>query len=143
MDPLSSSNDFLCKLFMVLALGLLLAAPVPGSHEEAVVQKQLSAQPNRAELFFRSARSMSDPSAGFEDADFWSIQALSLMTVYMLILSKRNTAYAYLGWLFLSAPCLSRAMEAHYCMVRDGGPLGLCHGLTQRGDHARRNFHRR
>jgi hypothetical protein len=84
-------------LYLVLALGLLLAAPVPGSREEAVVQKQLLAQPDRGELFFRSARSMCDPGAGFEDADFWSIQALSLMTIYMLILSKRNTAYAYLG----------------------------------------------
>ena len=96
-DPPSASNYFLCNLYLVLALGLLLAAPVPGSHDEDVVQKQLAAQPDRAELFFRSARSMCDPGAGFEDADFWSIQALSLMTIYMLILSKRNRAYAYLG----------------------------------------------
>lgn len=97
IDPPSSSKYFLCSLYLVLALGLLLAAPIAGSHEEAVIQKQLNSQPDRAELFFRSARSMCDPGAGFEDADFWSIQALSLMTVYMLIVSKRNTAYAYLG----------------------------------------------
>lgn len=102
-DPPSSDKYFLCHLFLVLALGLLLAAPVPGSPEEAVIRKQLSAQPDRAELFFRSAKSMCDPGAGFEDADFWSIQALSLMTIYMLVVSKRNTAYAYLGW-FPSAP---------------------------------------
>ena len=40
---------------------------------------------------------MCDPDSGFEDADFWSIQALSLMTMYMLVVSKRNRAYAYLG----------------------------------------------
>jgi hypothetical protein len=96
-DPPSSRNDFLCNLYLVLALGLLLAAPPQGSREEAVVQKQLVAQPDRAELFFRSARSMCDPGAGFEDADFWSIQSLALMTIYMLIVSKRNRAYAYLG----------------------------------------------
>lgn len=96
-DPPSTSNYFLCNLYLVLALGLLLAAPGPNTHEAAVVQKQLAAQPERAELYFRSARTMCDPGAGFEDADFWSIQALSLMTIYMLILSKRNTAYAYLG----------------------------------------------
>jgi len=62
-----------------------------------IIQKQLSAKENRAELFFRSARSMCDPDSGFEDADFWSVQALSLMTVYMLAVSKRNRAYAYLG----------------------------------------------
>lgn len=82
---------------MVLAVGLLLAAPPPGSREEVAVQKQLAGQPNRAELFFRSARTMCDSGAGFEDADFWSIQALTLMTIYMLILSKRNRAYVYLG----------------------------------------------
>jgi hypothetical protein len=97
IDPPSSSKYFLCRLYLVLAVGLLLAAPVPSSHEEAVIQKQLAAQPERAELFFRSARSMCDPWTGFEDADFWSILALALMTIYMLIVSKRNTAYAYLG----------------------------------------------
>ncbi|KAK3365396.1 hypothetical protein B0H63DRAFT_540196 [Podospora didyma] len=102
-DPLSATNYFLCHLFLVLALGLLLAAPIPGGREEVVIQKQLSAKLDRAELFFRSARSMSDPGAGFEDADFWSIQALSLMTVYMLSVSKRNTAYAYLGMAVRSA----------------------------------------
>ncbi|KAK4043233.1 fungal-specific transcription factor domain-containing protein [Parachaetomium inaequale] len=110
-DPPSASNYFLCNLYLVLALGLLLAAPVPGSHDEDVVQRQLAAQPDRAELFFRSARSMCDPGAGFEDADFWSIQALSLMTIYMLILSKRNRAYAYLGMAVRSAFALGLHRE--------------------------------
>lgn len=96
-DPPSSERYFLCHLFLVLALGLLLATPRPGSPEDEMIQKQLAAVPDRAELFFRSAKSMCDPGAGFEDADFWSIQALSLMTIYMLVVSKRNTAYAYLG----------------------------------------------
>ncbi|KAL1843814.1 hypothetical protein VTJ49DRAFT_7524 [Mycothermus thermophilus] len=110
-DPLSSTNDFLCHLYLVLALGLLLAAPVPGTPEADVIEKQLLAQPNRAELFFRSARSMCDPETGFEDADFWSIQALSLMTLYMLILSKRNTAYAYLGMAVRSSYALGLHRE--------------------------------
>ncbi|KAK3375298.1 fungal-specific transcription factor domain-containing protein, partial [Podospora didyma] len=110
-DPLSATNYFLCHLFLVLALGLLLAAPIPGGREEVVIQKQLSAKLDRAELFFRSARSMSDPGAGFEDADFWSIQALSLMTVYMLSVSKRNTAYAYLGMAVRSAYALGLHRE--------------------------------
>jgi hypothetical protein len=84
-------------LFLVLALGLLLAAPNPGTRQEMIIQKLLSVKMDRAELFFRSARSMCDPDSGFEDADFWSVQALSLMTVYMLAVSKRNRAYAYLG----------------------------------------------
>lgn len=62
-----------------------------------IIHKLLAAKMDRAELFFRSARSMCDRDSGFEDADFWSVQALSLMTVYMLAVSKRNRAYAYLG----------------------------------------------
>jgi hypothetical protein len=103
-DPLSASNFFLCHLFLVLALGLLLAAPTAGSRQEAIIHKLLAAKMDRAELFFRSARSMCDPDSGFEDADFWSVQALSLMTVYMLAVSKRNRAYAYLGEATLSSP---------------------------------------
>ncbi|KAH6625023.1 fungal-specific transcription factor domain-containing protein [Chaetomium sp. MPI-SDFR-AT-0129] len=110
-DPPSTRNDFLCNLYMVLAVGLLLAAPPPGSREEVAVQKQLAGQPNRAELFFRSARTMCDSGAGFEDADFWSIQALTLMTIYMLILSKRNRAYVYLGMAVRSAFALGLHRE--------------------------------
>ncbi|KAK4186531.1 fungal-specific transcription factor domain-containing protein [Podospora australis] len=110
-DPPAASNYFLCHLFLVLALGLLLAAPAPGSLQDDVIQKQLSARPDRAELFFRSARTMCDPGAGFEDADFWSVQALCLMTLYMLIISKRNTAYAYLGMAVRSAYALGLHRE--------------------------------
>ncbi|KAK4171202.1 fungal-specific transcription factor domain-containing protein [Triangularia setosa] len=110
-DPPSANNYFLCHLFLVLALGLLFAAPVPGSREEHVIQKQLSARPDRAELYFRSARTMCDPGAGFEDADFWSVQALSLMTLYMLTIPKRNTAYAYLGMAVRSAYALGLHRE--------------------------------
>ncbi|KAK0748692.1 fungal-specific transcription factor domain-containing protein [Apiosordaria backusii] len=110
-DPPSANNYFLCHLFLVLALGLLFAAPVPGSREEQVIHKQLSARPDRAELYFRSARTMCDPGAGFEDADFWSVQALSLMTLYMLTIPKRNTAYAYLGMAVRSAYALGLHRE--------------------------------
>lgn len=110
-DPLSANNYFLCHLFLVLALGLLLAAPAPGSKHEAIIQKVLAAKMDRAELFFRSARSMCDPDSGFEDADFWSVQALSLMTVYMLAVSKRNRAYAYLGMAVRSAYALGLHRE--------------------------------
>ncbi|KAK0734711.1 fungal-specific transcription factor domain-containing protein [Lasiosphaeria miniovina] len=114
----AASNYFLCHLFLVFALGLLFATPVPGSPEEAVIEKQLSAGPDRPELFFRSARYMSDREAGFEDADFWSIQTLSLMTVYMLSVSKRNRAYAYLGMAVRSAYALGlHREEAMYKLI--------------------------
>jgi hypothetical protein len=96
-DPLSADHYFLCHLFLVLAIGLVLATPAAGSHEETTIKQHQSAKPDRAELFFRSARSLCDPASGFEDSDFWSIQALSLMSLYMLSVSKRNAAYAHLG----------------------------------------------
>lgn len=108
---MSVSNHSICLLFLVLALGLILATPTPGSRQEAIIKKLLVGKPDRAELFFRSARSLCDSDSGFEDADFWSIQALSLMTMYMMIVSKRNRAYAYLGkelpvsWLPLLTGC--------------------------------------
>ena len=126
-DPLSASNYFLCHLFLVLALGLLLAAPAPGSREEGIIQKLLSSKMDRAELFFRSAKSMCEPDSGFEDADFWSVQALSLMTFYMLAVSKRNRAYAYLGKILHDETAFPLALTARDIgmAVRSAYALGL------------------
>ncbi|KAK8124663.1 fungal-specific transcription factor domain-containing protein [Apiospora kogelbergensis] len=81
---------------MVFAIGLVMARPRPGSPEDSIVERLRSDKKvNRAELFFRNAKSLADPVSGFEDADFWSIQALLLMSLYMLSVSKRNASYAY------------------------------------------------
>lgn len=75
-----------------------MAGPRPGSPEEVIIEKLRSDKKvNRAEFFFRNAKSLADPVSGFEDADFWSIQALLLMSLYMLSVSKRNASYAYYG----------------------------------------------
>ncbi|KAI0486659.1 fungal-specific transcription factor domain-containing protein [Xylaria cf. heliscus] len=96
-DPLSVTPSLLCLLYLVFAIGLVMAAPSPGSDEAAVIDKLRAERSSRAELFFRSAKSLADPVSGFEDADFWSIQALLLMSLYMLSISKRNASYAYYG----------------------------------------------
>ena len=84
-----------------------MAAPKSGTPEESIIQKLLSevsvgrdGKPypvDRAELFYLDAKHLSDPASGFEDAGFWSIQALTLMSIYMLAVSRRNAAYAYAG----------------------------------------------
>ncbi|CRK47183.1 hypothetical protein BN1723_007408 [Verticillium longisporum] len=94
-DPLSAQSSFLCLLYLTFAIGTVLGTPLPSTREDAVFKKLRTDQFNRAEMFFRSAKSLADPVSGFEDADFWSVQALSLMAVYMLAVSKRNAAYAY------------------------------------------------
>ncbi|KAI1640942.1 fungal-specific transcription factor domain-containing protein [Biscogniauxia mediterranea] len=102
-DPLGVTPSLLCLLYLVFAIGLVMAAPFPGTDEAAVIDKLRSEQASRAEQFFRSAKSLADPVSGFEDADFWSIQALLLMALYMLAVSKRNASYAYYGMAVRSA----------------------------------------
>lgn len=76
-----------------------MASPQPGTPEDAIIRR-LRAEPfDRAELFYENAKELRDPSTGFEDSGFWSIQALTLMSLYMLAVSRRNAAYAYHGML--------------------------------------------
>lgn len=96
-DPLAAEPTFICLLYLVFAIGLVLATPTPGSDDDEVINKLQAGPTDRAELFFRSAKCLGDPTSGFEDADFWSVQALLLMSVYMLARTKRNAAYAYHG----------------------------------------------
>ncbi|KAI1335514.1 fungal-specific transcription factor domain-containing protein [Xylariaceae sp. FL0016] len=102
-DPLGVTPSLLCLLYLVFAIGLVMAAPFPGSDEAAVIDKLRSERASRAEQFFRNAKNLADPVSGFEDADFWSIQALVLMSLYMLSVSKRNASYAYYGMAVRSA----------------------------------------
>ncbi|KAI0526254.1 fungal-specific transcription factor domain-containing protein [Xylaria bambusicola] len=110
-DPLGVTPSLLCLLYLVFAIGLVMAAPYPGSDEAAVIDKLRDESASRAELFFRSAKSLADPVSGFEDADFWSIQALLLMSLYMLAVSKRNASYAYFGMAVRSAFALGLHRE--------------------------------
>ena len=96
-DPLQADGSFLCHLYLIFAIGLVLATPAPGSPEDAIIKRLNARQFDQAELFFKSAKCLADPLTDIEDADFWSVQALLLMSVYMLAVSKRNAAYAYHG----------------------------------------------
>ncbi|KAJ2997034.1 hypothetical protein NUW58_g780 [Xylaria curta] len=124
-DPLGVTPSLLCLLYLVFAIGLVMAAPSPGSDEAAIIDRLRSERVNRAESFFRSARSLADPVCGFEDADFWSIQALLLMSLYMLAVSKRNASYAYYGMAVRSAFALGlhreesmEVFQPEECLVR-------------------------
>ncbi|ROT40377.1 hypothetical protein SODALDRAFT_321744 [Sodiomyces alkalinus F11] len=102
-DPLNARSSFLCLLYLTFALGMVLGTAPIGSREAAIYERLRTDQYDRAEIFFRNAKLLGDPMSGFEDADFWSIQALTLMAVYMLAVSKRNAAYAYFGMAVRSA----------------------------------------
>lgn len=96
-DPLTVDHIFLCHLNLVFAIGSSLATPEPGSREAEIIDALRAHYPDQSEVFFLNAKSLNNPIIGFEDADFWSIQALLLMALYMLMRSKRNPAFAYLG----------------------------------------------
>lgn len=96
-DPLHVDATWLCLFDLTLAIGLVLATPLPGTQVEAVIQKLRADPIDQAELFYSNARNLCDPITGFENAGFWSIQALLLMAIYTLAVSKRNAAFAFCG----------------------------------------------
>lgn len=96
-DPLTVDHIFLCHLNLVFAIGLTFATPEPGTREAGVVDSLRTKYPDQSEMFFLNAKSLNNPVIGLEDADLWSIQALLLMALYMLLNSKRNPAFAYIG----------------------------------------------
>ncbi|KAI2469250.1 fungal-specific transcription factor domain-containing protein [Annulohypoxylon bovei var. microspora] len=102
-EPLNTNQPLLCILNLVFAIGLAIARPLGETDEAAVIRNLHSESTNRAEVFFRNAKNIYDPVSGFEDADFWSIQALLLMSLYMLVVSKRNASYIYYGMAVRSA----------------------------------------
>lgn len=110
-DPLSTEPSWLCILNLVFAIGLTMATPLSGSSEALIVDKLRSEHLDRAEVFYLNAKSLNDPMTGFEDQDFWSVQALLLMSVYMLAKSKRNTAFALMGMAARSAQALGLHRE--------------------------------
>lgn len=110
-DPLSVEPSSLCLLNLVFAIGLTMATPLSGSPEAFVVDKLRSEHLDRAEAFYLNAKSLNDPMNGLEDQDFWSVQALLLMAVYMLAKSKRNTAFSLLGMAARSAHAMGLHRE--------------------------------
>ncbi|KAL1989310.1 hypothetical protein VTN96DRAFT_72 [Rasamsonia emersonii] len=110
-NPLAAEQSWMCILNLVFANGLQLRAtsPQPSPAEAAILKRLQSDKFDRSEMFFLTAKHLKDSTSGFEDGDFASIQALLLMTLYMLSVGKRNTAWAYFGM----AVRLSYALGLH------------------------------
>ncbi|KAL6709394.1 hypothetical protein ACN47E_001801 [Coniothyrium glycines] len=118
-DPLSVEPSWLCLLNLVFAIGLTMATPLSGSSEALIIDKLRTEHADRAEAFYLNAKSLNDPMTGLEDQDFWSVQALLLMSVYMLAKSKRNTAFALLGMAARSAHALGLHREETMVIFSD------------------------
>lgn len=102
-DPLSVEPSSLCLLNLVFAIGLTMATPLSGGTEAFIIDKLRSEHLDRAEVFYLNAKTFCDPMNGLEDQDFWSVQALLLMAVYLLAKCKRNAAFALIGMAARSA----------------------------------------
>lgn len=112
-NPLAVEQSRLSILNLLFAVGLQMTRSSSGhSFRESQILKRLDGSPvDCAELFYLNATYIHDPIQGFEDGDITSIQALLLVTVFMLTVAKRNAAWAYFGMAVRSAYALGLHMK--------------------------------
>lgn len=98
-NPLQTEQSRLSILNLVFAVGLQMTrSSAAHSFRESQILKRLDGgNVDRAEMFYLNATHLNDPVSGFEDGDITSIQALLLITVFMMTVAKRNAAWAYFG----------------------------------------------
>lgn len=128
-DPLSVDHVFLCHLNLVFAIGLSFATPESGTREAEIIDSLKANYPDQSEIFFLNAKSINNPVISFEDADLWSIQALILMALYLLLRSRRNPAFAYIGIALLILAVLVRCCS-RLTTNRHGGAHSVYSRLT-------------
>jgi hypothetical protein len=87
----------LCLVFLVIAIGLVLATPLAGSTDDNIIRDLRDSKVDEAEVFYRKALALAHPDYGFHEGGFWSVQALTLSSVYELCMSQRNKAYLTFG----------------------------------------------
>lgn len=105
-DHRTADEAWLCLLHLVLAIGLAMASPIPGTQEFTVIEDLRSGNGRRAEELYCDAKDLSDHAGGLESGEFWSIQALAMMSVYNLAVSRRNLASANHSNLYFYLPSL-------------------------------------
>ncbi|KFY76317.1 hypothetical protein V499_03993 [Pseudogymnoascus sp. VKM F-103] len=107
-NPLQTEQSRLSILNLVFAVGLqgTKSSSAHSFRESQILKRLDGGNTERAEMFYLNATHLNDPVSGFEDGDITSIQALLLITVFMLTIAKRNSAWAYLGMAVRSAYAL-------------------------------------
>lgn len=103
-NPLQIEQSRLSILNLVFAVGLQLtrSSAAHGFREAQILKRLDGGSFDRAEMFYLNATHLNDPISGFEDGDITSIQALLLISVFMLTVAKRNASWAYFGWFCLT-----------------------------------------
>lgn len=121
-NPLQTKQSRLSIINLVFAVGLqlMISSTLPSLRERQILERLDGGSVSRAEMFYVNATHLNDPVSGFEDGDITSIQALLLVTVFMLTIAKRNAAWAYFGSLPLL--CILPGLTSH----RNGGKISIC-----------------
>ena len=105
-------------MYLTFAIGLILATPGQRSKEAEIIGRLRKAGFDVAENFFRNTRRLVDPLTIQENADFWSVQILYLMSIYMLSISRRNAAHSYLGKAAWCPPSTSSTRDYSQSLVQ-------------------------
>lgn len=102
-NPLHAKQSRLSILNLVFAVGLqfLRSSAVSSLKDRQILERLDGGSVNSAEQFYVNATYLNTSTSAFVDGDITSIQALLLVTLFMLNMAKRNTAWAYIGSLSL------------------------------------------
>ncbi|KAK9349730.1 fungal-specific transcription factor domain-containing protein [Lipomyces doorenjongii] len=106
-NPMRCSNNWLCLLYLVCAIGAVLPT-ANGGFELGVTAK-------KAMLTMRGLGLMKDAA---EDGEIWVVQAYLLIAMYYQLIGKRNVSWIHLG----TAIRLAQALGLHRPVVNSQYP---------------------
>jgi hypothetical protein len=96
-EPKYLLNSHLCLIYLVLAIGMVLAIPTHPTPTSAFLLSVIAQPDDAAEMYFQSGKLVAEQDPGYEDGDIWAVQARLLMSLYKFLTSKWNASYDYLG----------------------------------------------
>ncbi|KXJ94551.1 hypothetical protein Micbo1qcDRAFT_221064 [Microdochium bolleyi] len=96
-NPFTVQPAFLSQLYLVLAIGLILANHDITTHSGLLISKLQIQREFYTESFFKNARSLADFHPDFESANLSTIEILLLIAIWKLVSWRRDSAHHYLG----------------------------------------------
>jgi hypothetical protein len=129
--PDSAAASDRCLIYLVLAIGFTMGAVSISPGHNAVIHEMRMLDDQWGERLFAAAKSIGDPMTAFEDEGWsedgglWSVQALTLMSYFALLVSRRNAAYAYCGEYCAASDCLNKTDLILGMAVRSAYALGI------------------
>lgn len=129
-NPFTVQPAFLSQLYLVLAIGLILANHDITTHSGLLISKLQMQREFYAESFFKNARGLADFHPDFESANLATIEIILLIAIWKLVSWRRDSAHHYLGE-FLAHVVGKAHTDSNIC-ARYCCALSICHRLTSR-----------